>query len=227
MKTALAALTVGILLAVAPGCRKEEAPARADLGHAYFPTDTGRWIDYAVDTVWRNDITGVTDSLRYTLREKITEDFTDPEGRAAQRMIRYRLDSTTGDWVPKDVWWQVLSNTNAERSEENQRRIKLIFPPRTGQYWNTNATNTGPDYELTYEEVDVPWSINGLSFDSTLLVKTTYPNNAVISRTYYERYAKHVGLVYRQVDSTNTQYVDGVASVKGTWYKQVVTGYGQ
>lgn len=105
-------------------------------------------------------------------------DFTDPEGRPAQRLIRFKQDSASGNWMPKDVWWQVRGTTQAERSEENQRRIKLIFPPRTGQYWNTNALNTEREYELTYLEVDVPWSINGMSFDSTLLVKTTYPNNA-------------------------------------------------
>lgn len=206
----------------ASGCKKSEEEAPVELGHAYFPTDTGRWVDFAVDTVWRFDLNGVTDSLKYNLREKITEDFTDPEGRPAQRLIRYRQDSATGAWVPKDVWWQVRGTVQAERSEENQRRIKLIFPPRTGQYWNTNALNTDNAYELTYLEVDVPWSVNGLSFDSTLLVKTTYLNNNVIVNTYYERYAKHIGLIYRQVDSTNTQTATGV---RGTWYKQVVTGY--
>lgn len=223
MKYALPMLAIGLLLAAGAGCKKDEAPGPADLGHAYFPTDTGRWINYTVDTVWRNDNTGVTGSLRYALREKITEDFTDPEGRAAQRLVRYRLDSTSGAWLPKDVWWQVRSGTQAERAEENQRRIKLIFPPRTGQYWNTNATNTEDEYELTYVEVDVPWSINGMSFDSTLLVKTTYPNNAVITNTYYERYAKHIGLVYREADSTDTQ----TPGIRGTWYKQVITDYGQ
>ena len=68
-----------------------------------------------------------------------------------------------------------------------------------------------------------------MSFDSTLLVKTTYPNNPVISNTYYERYAKHIGLIYRQVDSTNTQTTGQnpkvITRVRGTWYKQVVTGY--
>lgn len=222
MKNTFIALFL-LLLIASPGCKKEDAPPPIDLGHAYFPTDTGRWIDYDVDTVWRNDITGVTDSLKYHLREKITEDFTDPEGRAAQRLIRYRQDTASGNWVPKDVWWQVRTTTQVERAEENQRRIKLIFPPRTGQYWNTNALNTEREYELTYEEVDVPWSINGMSFDSTLLVKTTYPNNPVITNTYYERYAKHIGLIYRQVDSTDTQ----TTGVRGTWYKQVITGYGQ
>lgn len=224
MKHALPALL--LLLLAMPGCKKDEAPRPSDLGHAYFPTDTGRWIEYAVDSVWRNDITGATDSLSYALREKLVEDFLDAEGRTAQRLVRYREHPATGEWLPKDVWWQVRGITQAERSEENQRRIKLIFPPRTGQYWNTNALNTEREYELTYVEVDVPWSINGMSFDSTLLVRTTYPNNPVVTKTYYERYAKHVGLVYRQADSTDTQHVSGTQQVRGTWYKQVITGYG-
>lgn len=218
-----------IILAAVVGlssCKRDENPPRLDHGYGYFPTTPGQWVDYEVDTVWRNDVTGVTDSARYTLREEITNDFSDAEGRTAQRLVRYRKDADAGTWVPKDVWWQVRTASNAERSEENQRRVKLIFPPRRGEYWNTNATNTGKPYELTYVEVDVPWSVNGMSFDSTLLVKTTYQNNAIVTNTYYERYAKNIGLVYRQVDSTNTQYTDGTPKVRGNWYKQTIIGYG-
>lgn len=222
MKRALLLLIPAALLAASSGCKRDDAPAPVDLDHDYFPTDTGRWIEYQVDSTWENDVTGVSGTVSYPLRVKVTEDFSDPEGRPAQRLVRYYLDSTTQSWYPHDVWWQVRSTTQAERAEENKRRIKLIFPPRTGQYWNTNATNTDAPYELTYEEVDVPWSVNGLSFDSTVLVKTTYPDNAVITNTYYERYAKHVGLVYREVDSTNTQ----ASGVRGTWYKQTITGHG-
>lgn len=214
---------IGLLIAANTGCKKDgETPASIDLGYAYFPTDTGRWIEYTVDSVWRNDLTAQHDSLHYPLRERITNAFTDPEGRPAQQLIRYRQDTASGEWLPKDVWWQVRTSTTAERAEENERRVKLIFPTRTGADWNTNATNTGAPYELTYEAIDVPWSVNGMSFDSTLLVKTTYFNNAIITNTYFERYAKHIGLVYREVDSTNTQF----SGVRGTWYKQVVTGYG-
>jgi hypothetical protein len=222
-KTLPLLLLFSIVLGSGEGCKKDEESPHVDLGYAYFPTDTGRWIDYQVDSAWQNDVTGISGSMSYPLREKVTEDFADAEGRPAQRLVRYYLDTASQAWVPRDVWWQVRTSTQAERSEENLRRIKLIFPPRTGQYWNTNATNTGASYELTFEEVDVPWNVNGMSFDSTLLVKTTYPNNAVITNTYYERYAKHVGLVYREVDSTNTQ----TTGVRGTWYTQVVTGYGQ
>jgi hypothetical protein len=210
------------------GCNKDDdQPVRQDRGTDYFPLGTGRWIEYAVDSIWRNDVGAVHDTVSYALRELQFEAFTDLEGRPAQRLHRLRHNGT--DWTLQDVWWQTRTVDRAERSEEDQRRVKLLFPPSTGRYWNTNSTNGGEAYELTYQEVDVPWTVNGMTFDSTLLVKTTYPNNLVVARTYYERYAKHIGLVYREVDSTNTQYNSstGQYQVRGTWYKQVITAHGQ
>lgn len=208
---------------LAYGCRKEDGVTHPDLGYAYFPTDTGRYIDYSVDSLRVHHAANDTDtvSLHYDLREKITEHFNDPEGREAERLLRYVKDPG-GVWQVKDVWWQVRTSTQAERTEENVRRLKLVFPPRSSAYWNTNATNTSDPLELTYDEVDVPWSINGMSFDSTTLVTTTYPNNFVRTVTYHERYAKHIGLVYREVDSTERQ-----TTHYDRWFiKQVITGHG-
>ena len=204
-------------------CSKGDRPERMDLGTDYFPLGTGRWIEYTVDSVWKNATTAVHDSINYELRELQHMAFNDLEGRPAQQLRRLRRDDTGGWNIVQNVWWQTADTRRAERSEDGQRRVKLLFPPATGQYWNTNATNTGRPYELTYLEVDVPWSVNGLHFDHTVLVKTTYPNNLVVAHTYYERYAKGVGLVYRQVDSTNTQS----NGVSGHWYRQVITAHGQ
>lgn len=222
MRTPIALYLLTASVLAVSGCKKDDPP-RVDLGLEYFPTDIGRWAEYAVDSNWQDQQTMPGDTVHhshYTVREELVEDFTDGEGRAAQRILRSKPDGN-GTWVPRDVWWQVRTTQRAERSEENLRHIKLVFPPHTGSYWNTNATNTEDELELTYEEVDVPWSVNGMSFDSTLLVKTTYMSNLILRRTYYERYAKHVGLVYREVDSTETQS----GNVTGTWYKQVITAY--
>jgi hypothetical protein len=223
MRTAPAVLfACAATVLIVSGCKKDD-PERVDLGLGYFPTNIGHWVEYAVDSNWQDQQTTPGDSIHHShfaLREELVEAFTDPEGRAAQRIVRSRPDEQ-GAWVPQDVWWQTLNTTKAERTEENMRRVKLVFMPHTGVYWNTNAPNTQEAFELTYSEVDVPWSVNGMSFDSTLLVKTTYMNNLIVRRTYYERYAKHVGLVYRQVDSTNTQS----SGSRSTWYKQVITDY--
>jgi hypothetical protein len=214
-------------LLLASGCKKDD-PVTVDLGYGYFPTNIGHWVEYQVDSVYLNlIITGnetltLGDTASYPLREVLAEAFADPEGRPAQRIIRYRRDGNNV-WLPRDVWWQTRDERRAERAEENRRRIKLIFKPGLDQYWNTNATNTTESLELTYDEVDVPWDVNGMSFDSTVLVTTTYTNNLVNTITYKERYAKNVGLVYREVDSTERQ----TGTFEGWYFKQVITGYGQ
>jgi hypothetical protein len=203
MRTPQLLLTIAAtLLVLLGGCKKDD-PATVDLGYAYFPKDSGHWIEYNVDSLRVGD--GESTTWNYTIREVVTDAFTDLEGRPAQRVIRYTKDSSNA-WIPKDVWWQTRDNVRAERSEENMRRIKLIFPPRTTSLWNTNATNTTRAFELTYEEVDVPWSVNGMTFDSTVLVVGTYESNLINTKIYKERYAKHVGLVYREVDSSQTQF---------------------
>lgn len=212
-------------------CKKDE-PVPVDLGTSHFPTRVGHWVEYAVDSAWLDQENNIQGALSYPLRELLESDFTDPEGRPAQRILRQVKDSL-GNWTPKDVWWQVVNSQRAERAEENLRKIKMVFPVRDWQEWNTNAYNTEPPLELTYAEVDVPWSANGLSFDSTSLVVTTYVNNLVDTVRYFERYARHVGLVYRRTDSSKTQRLDldsnGIYETirtKGTYLTMTVTAYG-
>ncbi len=195
-------LITATTLVLPGGCKKDEPAAAVDLGHAYFHSTIGSWIEYRVDSM--RVVGQAVSEWSYDIREVLTENFSDLEGRPAQRIIRYTRDSS-GMWQPKDVWWQTRDMVRAERSEENMRRVKLVFPPRYSSFWNTNATNTSEPFELTYDEVDVPWSVNNLSFDSTVLVIGTYETNVVNSKIYMERYAKNVGMVYRQVDSSETQ----------------------
>jgi hypothetical protein len=206
------------------GCSKDE-PAEIDLGHAYFPTNVGHWVEYQVDSmrVHLENNAGDTTMYSYSLREEITEEFTDGEGRPAQRIIRYLLDSNDA-WIPKDVWWQTRDNVRAERSEEDRRRVKLVFPPRTTTFWNTNATNTDDAFELTYIDIDAPWSVNGLNFEKTITVIGTFTTNLIETRRYTERYAPDVGMIFHEVDSINSQPSLGDYD---RWYvKYVIQGYG-
>lgn len=223
----LIATTIGALAA----CKKDD-PAEVDLGYDYFPQNLGHWIEYQVDSMRVHLVQGnVLDTTVYTypMREVLVEDFTDNEGRAAQRLIRYVRDDN-GTWLPKDVWWQARDNVRAERSEENLRRVKLLFPPRAGAEWDTNAPNPEDEFGLIYEEVDEPYSVNGLSFDKTLKVVGTYPNNFVNTRHYTERYAKGVGMILHEVDSINTQISDFdplTYSSYDRWsVRYTITGYG-
>jgi hypothetical protein len=222
-------IIAGVAAFVLPGCKKDE-PTPLDLGYGYFPTRIGHWIEYDVDSAWIDELNNRQGQVSYPLRETLESDFTDPEGRPAERILRELKDSL-GNWGPKDVWWQVSNSQRAERAEENLRKIKLVFPVREDQTWNTNAYNTSSPLTLTYEEVDVPWSANGMSFDSTCLVVTTFVNNFVDTVRYNERYAKNVGLVYRQVDVSRTQYIyppnnPPIPVTVGTYLRMTVVAFG-
>jgi hypothetical protein len=223
MKTRAYLLLPFVLLVLLAGSCKKDDPAPVDLGYGYFPGNVGRWIEYQVDSL---SILNADSSVwSYEIREELTENFTDLEGRPAQRVVRYARDPTTGGWAVKDVWWQTRDNARAERSEENRRLVKLVFPPRSNTLWNINSMNTQDAFELTYDDLDKPWSVNGLSFDSTVVVTGTYEPNLINTKTYRERYAKNVGLVHRLVDSSETQFAPPTFVRHRVEY--TVTAYGQ
>ncbi|MCB0810066.1 MAG: hypothetical protein KDB96_12375 [Flavobacteriales bacterium] len=225
-------LVVGLstLVILLSGCKEDEPIAPLDLGYGYFPTHLGRWVEYQVDSVWRDDVINSSGQLTYSLREVIEEDHVDNEGRPAQRIRRYVLD-TLGNWVVRDVWTQTLDATSAERTEENLRLLKLVFPVRGGQFWDLNSRNTEDELEMTYTAWDVPWSVNGMAFDSTALVETTFFNNLVDTVIHTERYAKGVGLVYQRRVVSNTQTIFNPPAppqveIRGSYLTMTATAWG-
>lgn len=188
---------------VISGCKKEDVVA-TDLGYGYYPTTLGSWVEYQVDSIWKDEEFGEYDSVSYRLRQRIESAFIDAEGRQAWRVQR-SVQDTSGTWRVRDVWSTTANGIIAELTEENERRLKLSFPVRLGRAWDSNVFNVNPELEVGYEEVDVAWSVNGLSFDSTALVQNTVPANPVDRRDLVERYAKGIGMVYKQWEETNTQ----------------------
>ncbi|HMW98216.1 MAG TPA: hypothetical protein PJ983_13255 [Flavobacteriales bacterium] len=204
---------------------KEDEPAEADIGHAYFPVNIGHWVEYHVDSIRQHsDNNAPPDTVVYSfdIREELVEQLTDNEGRPVQRILRTTRDGN-GNWIPKDVWWQAREQVRGERTEENMRRVKLYFPPRTGTRWNTNARNTDDAFEIGYTSVDQPYSVNGLNFENTVTVEGTYPPNPFITRNYRERWAKGVGLIEHEVDSINDQHSLGYNRF---YVRYTITAYG-
>lgn len=220
-----------VAIAVLAGCGKEEPETPLDVGLAFFPTEVGTWVEYQVDSMWRDDATGVHDSISYPLRVEVAEAYTDPGGRPSQRIKRH-VRNDEGEWVVRDVWTATRSGTMAELTEENKRRFKLAFPARDGVRWDHNVLNTDPEQEVTIEEAGASWSVNGLSFSSTLVVRNTEPANLVERRDHVERYAHGVGMVskHQEETTTNFQYPPGqppVPVVRGFRFNMTVTAHGQ
>lgn len=191
-------------IAALSSCKKEEA-MQPDLGYGYFPRAVGAWIEYQVDSSWRDDGAGVQGSVSYRLKEKVVEQYTDPAGRTAWRIHRSVLDADS-NWVVRDVWTSTVDENAAEVSEENHRRLKLSFPVRDGRRWDLNVYNVEDELEVAFREVGLPWSGGGLSHGATVLVKNTVPPNLVDTVIHEERYSQDIGLVHKRWVVSNSQW---------------------
>jgi len=173
----------------------------------YYPLETGHYVVYEVDSIVINDFTQTTDTFRYHKKYVIDSAFTDNIGREAYRLIRYQRADSTQSWTLTDVWYAVRTETTLEVIEENQRFVKLLFPPEEEQTWDGNQYIDSVDanwylwhpsaWEYTLTEVDVPANINGLQFDSTLTVTQQSDSTLIEKVVSVEKYAKGVGMIYK------------------------------
>jgi hypothetical protein len=197
-------ITILALALVAVSCKKESGE-ESDLGLGYFPRQVGAWIEYQVDSSWRDDPVANVGAVSYRLKEKVVEQYTDPSGRTAWRIHRF-VKNAADEWVIRDVWTSTMDNVAAEVAEENKRRQKLSFPVRNGRRWDVNVYNTDDELEVAFREVGRAWSAQGLSFSKTAIVRQVVPANPIITNNYEERWADGVGLVkaYREYKNQQT-----------------------
>ncbi len=192
-------------------CKNETDNVVLDFGYNYVPTDSGHYVIYKGDSTTYDDFFNpvkITHKSFY-LKEKIQSHFYDNLGRYADRIERYVRDTTTDPWQLLNVWYQVVSPTSAERVEDNLRYVKMIFPQVVGDEWYGNKFITEQipyiepqfyfpwKYKLT--EKDVPYTNSFASFDSSITILHVYDSTA-INKTYsLEKYARNVGLVYKEL----------------------------
>jgi hypothetical protein len=213
-----------ISIAVVSGCKKEDAPLAEDFGYNYFPDKVGIWVEYQVDSVWRDDTFNVLDSVSYRLKQVVAAHYTDPGGRPAMRIERFKL--VEDEWVIRDVWSAVRSTSALEVTEENVRRLKLSFPVREGRAWNANVYNTEGELEVAASEVGSGHQVNDLSFASTVAVRSTVPANPLTSRDLYERYASGVGMIEHHWFHRTVPNFEPDAPVVSVRYDMKAVAYG-
>jgi hypothetical protein len=220
-------------------CNKKTIPADTlDLGKDYYPSKLGKYIVYDVDSIVYDEFTFDTTYYKYRIKEKLEEEFTDNENKPALKLVRYMkrfnpvksYDSIA--WTIKDIWQVNVNNTNVEVVEENVRFTKLIFPVKKGAIWDGNVRNTLGEWEYSYDYINNNESINGVSCANTLMVSQKDFRTLISWQNYAEKYAKGIGLVYREiidikhpVTSTVTP-IENIPNKQGIIYKQKIVTYG-
>jgi hypothetical protein len=239
LKNYLYIITVLLIFA---SCKKKSVPADSvDVGKDYYPLTLGKYVTYEVDSTVYDEFTFLPKTSKYRIKEKIEEEFTDTDGKPALRLMRYikKYDSTkTYDqiaWTVKDAWQVNQSNTSLQVVEENVRFTKLIFAVKENAQWDGNANNTIGEWDYTYSYMDKTETINGVDLEKVCFIKQKDYRTLISYQYYIEKYARGVGLVYREIKDLKLGkdgtvilggQIENNPKCIGTIYKLTILSYG-
>lgn len=206
-------------------CKKEDdEPAK--FYYNYFPDQVGKWVQYDIMEINRDDISAVNDTTLYQLKEIIESTFIDNQGRPSLRIERYWRTADSLPWTIKDIWYSTRTTTKAEKIEEDHRFLKMVFAVTSDKRWDGNIYNTLGEQEYKYENIHEPLTIGNLSFDSTVTVNQRDESNFIEISTAYEIFATNIGLIKKEDIYYYISYVNSQPKYVGYTFYQTVTAYG-
>jgi len=223
-------------------CRNDDnEPAPIDPGYDYFPLEVGKYIEYDVDsTIYTRTLVGYDFEVEVRnnsiqVREEITDSFLDSEGHTVYNIERFERGDENQEWELRNTWTTLVTDQQAERTEENDRRfIKMIFPvSEDTDAWDGNQHfDINPEWweififknwRYEYGEIGAPIEINGLNFDDVVTVYQADEENFIELRRSFERYARGVGLIEREILILDTQCI--ADCVGETWEEKAEKGF--
>ena len=218
-------LFVGLLALILYSCKKTEVKP-VDLGYSYYPSNVGHWILYQVDSTSYDSFYHIVTKSHFQIKELIESTFYDNSNRPTQRIERYKETDTVPLFL-KDVWVSNLTQSTAEKVEENVRFVKMIFPITNGVSWNGNGFNTLGEQDYQYSNIYKPYTVNGITFDSTVTVIQNIDTLNLINNKYQvEVFANHIGLIYKRFKNVNLLPPFNDSIVSGVDYSMKIIAYG-
>ncbi|MFM2326737.1 MAG: hypothetical protein RIR31_939 [Bacteroidota bacterium] len=210
-------------LIIFSACKKSSVELSIAPLSDYYPLTVGKYITYSLDSIvyYANFGTSATVNS-YQIKQVVDAKITDNLGRPAYRIIRYIRNNAASAWVPDNTFMAVPTETSIEFVENNLRFLKLKSPLRQDYNWKGNAyINTSSlssalkyldDWDYTYDSLNVPAKIGALTIDSTIKV-AQIDDLSAIDRTFSEeKYAKGIGLIYRNFLYWNKGNANGTYS---------------
>ncbi|MEI6765235.1 MAG: hypothetical protein WCM76_06300 [Bacteroidota bacterium] len=206
------------------GCKKDSVLPPVDMGYRYFPVNVGHWVLYQVDSTNWNDFTGAVDTFQFQIKETVESEYLDNEGRPTARLERYKKMSDTSSWYLADVWVMNLTQSTAEKVEENIRFVKMIFPTKSGLVWNGNIYNTLGKQDYEYKQFNKPYIANNIQYDSTVTVLQANEITLISEDIANEVYARDIGMIYKKYRSIVKKPTGEIE--KGKDYTYTILSYG-
>jgi hypothetical protein len=225
----LQSITRFSLLAVAIftlfSCNKKEE-YNTDKLSEYIILTPGKYITYRIDSMVFTNFGRSTEIHKYQVKHVIDAQVTDNLGRPSYRVFVYIRD-TAGlqPWQPAgNTYFITPLADQMELIENNLRFIKLHAPVKDaftwkgnkylpaepyGQLYSFNNDNDMEDWDFYYDGNTSSFSYRGLNYENVLTVEEAnetfnvpiMPLDAYAYRSRaVEKYAKNIGLVYREYE---------------------------
>lgn len=219
-------------------CHKNETETVNLLGKDYYPLAIGKTLTYNLDSIIYDPILtgGVKrDTTHWQIREVVKDTFKDNEGVLQYKIDRFERVQGKLDWKIAKVVTAAFTAIYTLRQEDNLRFIKFPLAFGENTTWNGVLFNDSTKIIIAGETLELfskRWTstlvsfgkketIGSKSFDDVLtVVSQTDPKILTEKRYILEKYAKNVGLVYREYHVLDTQKLDATVA----WEKKAEKG---
>jgi hypothetical protein len=235
-------LFIAIILFSISSCKVDKYDDTLGFAYEYQPLAVGQYTIYDIDSIDYNFLppnAQVADTIRYQLKELITDTFYDNQNRLNYRLELFTRTDTAPSWVFWKVWYCLKTDRTFERQEDDLRFMKLVFPIRNDINWNGNIFLPVSDtsylklyygWNYIYKNLGLPSTVNGITFNETVEVSHVNDENLIDKRMSREIYAKGVGLIFRQFEKIEKQDVaaswDNPYKADGFRYIKKINSYG-
>jgi hypothetical protein len=210
--------------------KRETLPPVADPSagqFSYFPLEMGHYVVFTADSIVYDFGPGgatVRDSSHTWVKELVGDTLRDNNGLLQYAIERYERKSPADDWQLVSISTAARTATQAIRTENNLRFLRMVFPMNRHSAWNGNlwidpdreiqiaGENMRPftNWDYQVDSIDVPFKLPAFSFDSTLVITEADDNNVIERRLSKAIYAKHIGRVWREQWILDSQYCNQV-----------------
>jgi hypothetical protein len=219
-------------------CKKTADDFQVDYGYDYYPLAVGKYLLYEVDsTIYDPTGDSMVQQKKSFVREVILDTLADNAGNTLFKIERFTRTADTLPWRLEKVLTASVSKSQAIRTEDNLRFIKLPFPLQPNTNWDGNAhfnpnlivTVAGESIEMfkawnyKVESVGKPEDIGSFSFPEVATIRQADSENLIELRVSREKYARGVGLIYREMWILDTQCIE--ACQGQSWEEKAEKGF--
>lgn len=210
----------GLVLSHIFSCKQEIIPPRnySEEGVSkYINTNIGFWVDYKIDT-YKYVMSQLDSTPTKTIHLGYYRELIVDTIRSFDTPYQYQIEIWHREDLSKNwMFYRNISirpNSNEfQRVEGNLRFVKIQSPINTTTVWkgnkyiDTSIRSDYGDWDYRYYNLFSPFSVNNLTFDTTISVLQYQDTNAIEKTHFFEVYAQKIGMVYAEYHKVEKQNV--------------------